>query len=103
MQKLMANIRLRKPAADILPESFEGFLYIQVDTEHRRNALFTRSLLCAYVDSSDSIIADPDIIDDDGFPLRNNIRDPILLKDWTNRQRNRPLIIVVAPAMLCYA
>lgn len=34
MQKFMANIRLRKPVADISPENFEGFSYIQVNTEH---------------------------------------------------------------------
>ena len=90
MQKLMANIRLRKPAADILPESFKGFLYIQVDTEYRKDALFTQSLLRACVDNLDSIIADPGVINDDNFPLRNNMRDLILLEDQTNRQRNRP-------------
>lgn len=84
----MANIRLRKLVADISPESFEGFLYIQIDTEHRRDAPFTRSLLRACVDSSDSIIADLDVIDDDGFPLCDNMRDPMLLEDRTNRQLN---------------
>lgn len=41
MQKLIANIRLRKPAANISPESFEGFSFIKVDTKHQKDASFT--------------------------------------------------------------
>ena len=102
MQKLMANIYLNKPAADISPESFKGFSYIQVDIKHRRDALFTRFLLCTCVDSLDSIIANLDVIDNNGFSLCDNMRDFILLKDRTNRQRNWLLIAVVTLAILCY-
>ena len=86
----MANIRLRKLAADISPESFEGILFIQVDIEHRRDAPFTRSLLRAYVDSSNSIIANLDVINHNSFPLHDNMKDLILLEDRTNRQFNWP-------------
>lgn len=84
----MANIRLKKLATDILPNNFKGFLYIQVDIEYQRDGLFTWSLLCTYIESLDSIIADPDIFDNDNFLLCNNIRDPMLFEDRTNRQRN---------------
>ncbi len=85
MQKLIANIYLRKPVTDISPENFEGFSYIAVDMEHRRDALFTRSLLRACVDSSDSIISDRNVIDDDSFALCDNMRDPVLLENRTSR------------------
>ncbi len=88
---------------DISPENLEGFSYIAVDIEHRRDAPFTRSLLRVYMDSLNSIIPDPDVINDDGFALRNNMRDPVLLENQTNRQRNRPLIAVIVLAMLSYA
>lgn len=103
MQKLMTNIRLKKPVADISPESFKGFSYIQVDTKHWQDAPFTWFLLRACIDSLDNIIADPNIINNNGFLLCNNMWDPMLLEDRTNRQRNRPLITVVALAILCYA
>ncbi len=79
MQKLIANIYLKKPATDISLENFKRFSYITVDMEYQKDAPFTRSLLYAYVDSSDSIILDPDVINDDGFALRNNMRNSILL------------------------
>ena len=53
------------------------------------------------MDNSHSIIADLDIIDDNGFPLHDNMRDPILLKNPRNHQLNWPLIAFVALAMLC--
>ncbi len=55
------------------------------------------------MDSSDSVIPDPDVIDNDGFALHDNMRNPVLLENRTNRQRNRPLIAVIALAMLSYA
>lgn len=69
---------------DISPENFKRFFYIIVDTEHQKDAHFTQSLLHAYIDSSNSITIDPNIIDNDSFPLRNNIRDPVLLENRTN-------------------
>ncbi len=53
--------------------------------EHRRDAPFTRSLLRGYMDSLNSIIPDPDVINDDGFALRDNMRDPVLLENRTSR------------------
>lgn len=39
MQKLIANIYLKKPAIDILLENFERFLYIAIDIK-LKNAFF---------------------------------------------------------------
>ncbi len=88
MQKLIANIRLRKSPMDILLENFEGFLYIAIDMKHRKDAFFTQSLLCTCMDSSDSIIPNPDVIDNNGFALCDNMRDLVLLKNQINRQCN---------------
>ena len=70
---------------DILLENFKRFLYIAMDIEHQKNAFYIQSLLCVCVDSLDSIIADLDIINNDSFSLCNNMRDLILLNNWTNR------------------
>ena len=48
-------------AANVTPERFESFLFVLIDIEHKRNALFTRMLLRACIDNDTSIITDPDI------------------------------------------
>ncbi len=35
MDKLISSLRLRKQVADISPESFESFSYVEVDREHQ--------------------------------------------------------------------
>ena len=84
MQRLIANIYLMKPITDILPESFKRFLSKVIDMGHKKNALFPRSLLHVYMDSLDSIIAYPNIIDNDDFSLYNDMRNSLLLKNQTN-------------------
>ncbi len=103
MNKSISSPRLKKQVADVPPESFESFLYVEVDREHRRHAPFTRSLICTCVDNSETIIKDPDLIDLHSIPpLRDNMTEPPLLEDWTTFQRNCALITVVALGMLCY-
>lgn len=68
--------------------SFEGFSYIVLDIEYQSNALFTQSLLRVYVNSLASIITNLKIIDDDDFPLPNDIRDSLVLENWTNCHYN---------------
>ena len=103
MDKLISSPRLKKQAADISLESFESFLYVEVDKEHQRHAPFTQSLICTCVDSSATIINNPDSIELHGIlPLRDNMTEPPLLKDQTTSQCNRTLIAIVALRMLCY-
>lgn len=81
MDKLILSSRLRKQAMFVSLESFKSFLYIKVDKKHQRHALFTRSLICTYVDSSETIINDPNSIDlYDIPPLRNNMTEPLLFE-----------------------
>ena len=58
MDKLISSPRLRKQAANISPESFESFSYVEVDREHQRHVPFTQSLIRTCVDSSEIIIED---------------------------------------------
>lgn len=81
MNKLISSPQLRKQAADISPESFETFLYVDVNREHQRHAPFTRALLRICVDGSDTIINDPNAIDNKNVPLCNNMTEPPLLED----------------------
>lgn len=97
MDQLISSPRLRKKASDVSPESFESFSYVEIDREHRRHAPFTRSLICTCVNSSETIIDNPDAIDLYGIPpLCDNMTEPSLLEDRTTSQRNRALIAVVA-------
>ncbi len=102
MDKLISSFRLRKQATNIYPENFETFLYVDVDREHQRHTSFTRALLHKCVDSSNAIMADLDAMSNDNIPLRDNMTEPLPLKDWTNSQCNFALVAVVALLMLCY-
>lgn len=66
MQKLIANIYLKKPAIDILLENFERFLYIAIDIE-LKNAFFILFLLCGYINSLYNIIVHLNIKNNDYF------------------------------------
>ena len=75
---------LKKQVTNVSPESFELFLYVQINRKYQKHALFTQFLICIYVDSSKTIIKDLDLIDLNGIPpLCNNMIKPPLLEDWT--------------------
>lgn len=88
--------------ADISLESFEIFLYINVNRKYWRHVPFTWAIFCICVDGSDAIINDPDVIDDKDVLLYDNITKPPLLEDRTSLQRNCALVAVVALSMLWY-
>ena len=48
---------------------------------HQKYALFSQTLLHVYMDSLDSIIAYPNIVDNDGFSLYNDMKNSLLLKN----------------------
>ena len=102
IDKLISSPQFRKQAADISLESFETFLYIDVNRKHRRHAPFTQALFCIYVDSLDVIMNDPDVMGDKDVFLRNNIIKLSLLEDQTSSQHNHALVAVVVLSMLCY-
>ncbi len=56
------------------------------------------------MDSLETIIEDPNSIEIYGIPsLCDNMKEPLLLEDRTTFQRNRALIVVMTPGILCYA
>lgn len=61
VRKLSLNPRLKMQAADITPERFELFLFVLIDIDHKKNALFTRMLLQTCIDNDTNIITNPDI------------------------------------------
>ena len=104
MDKLISSLHLRKQATNVSPESFESFLYVEVNREHWRHTPFTQSLIYTGVNSSETIIKDLDSINFYSiFLLRNNMTKPPLFEDWTTFQCNCALIVVVVLKMLCYA
>lgn len=54
------------------------------------------------MDSSNDIIPDLNIINDNSFALYDNIRDLILFENQINCQYNWPLITVIVLAILSY-
>ncbi len=104
MDKLISSPRLKKQTTNISLESFQLFLYIEVDKEHRRHMSYTQSLIYICVDSLETIIQDLNLIDlHDIPPLRNNMTKSPLLQYRTTFQCNCTLIAVVALEILCYA
>ena len=99
---MISSPQFRKQAADISLESFETFLYIDINRKHRRHALFTRALFCIYVDSLDVIMNNPDVMGNKDVLLRNNIIKPPLLEDQTSSQHNHALVAGIVLSMLCY-
>lgn len=83
MDKLISSFQLQKQTVDVFPKNFEIFLYVNFDKEYQRHTLFIQALLCKYVDSLDTIMADLDTISDDNIFLRNNMIEPLLLNNWT--------------------
>ncbi len=63
IDKLISSPYLRKQVADVSPESLKSFLYIKVDREYRKHTPFNWSLICTFVDSSETIIKNSDSID----------------------------------------
>lgn len=61
IRKLSLNLCLKIQAANVIPERFELFLFVLMDIEHKRNALFMRMLLQACIDNDTSIITNLDI------------------------------------------
>lgn len=101
---MISNSRLKKQATDVSPESFELFSYIEIDKKHQIYTPFTQSLICTCVNSSETIIDDPDVNDLYNIsPLRNNMTKPPLLKNRTTSQCNHALMLVMALGILCYA
>lgn len=102
MKKLIANIYLKKPVINILPESFEEFLYIAVNIEYQKHTLFTWSLLYISINSLDNIITNLNIINNNNFILCHNRNDLILFKYQIICQYNWPLIAIIALVILYY-
>lgn len=103
LDRLISGLQLKKQVADIFLEGFKTFLYVDVDKKYERHAPFTQVLLYIYIDSSNTIMNDPDAMSDKEVFLSNNITELLLLEDQTSSQYNRVLVAVVALLMLCYS
>lgn len=104
INQLILSFYLGKNTLDIFLESFEIFLYIEINKKHQKYTSFTQSLICICVNSPKIIINNPKRIDFYNiFFLHNNISKPSLLKNCITFQYNYTLIIVVTLEILCYA
>lgn len=81
MDKLISSPQLRKQAANTSLESFKTFLYVEVNREYWKQAPFIQALLCIYIDSSDVIMNNPNVIGNDNIPLQDNMIEHLLLED----------------------
>lgn len=74
MNKLISSLLLKKLVTDVSAESFKLFSYVEIDRKYQRHVLFIQSLICIYVNSSERIIDNPDVIGLDGISLLCNNR-----------------------------
>lgn len=103
MNKLISSSCLKKQVTNKSQESFKSFLYVKVNRKYPRPVLYTWSLICICIDSSETIIENPDLIDFHGISfLRNNMTKPLLLEDRITSQHNYAIITVLALGMLYY-
>lgn len=102
MEKLILNIYLKKPAGNILLNTFKRFLYSIMDIEYYRHAFFIIFLLYPHMNSFNNIIINLDIIDINTISIYDNIRKPILLKYYIIPKYNLALISIAALTILCF-
>lgn len=77
---------------------------MDLDKEHKKDALFVEILLHTAVDSHYNIIEEPELdIVKDLPSLYNNIANISVFEVWITSMRNRALISVLFLVMLCYA
>lgn len=78
---LIFSFQLRKQVADISLESLKIFSYVDIDGEYQRYISFTYALFCICINSSNTIINNPDVIGKKDVFLLNNITELLLLGD----------------------
>lgn len=104
VKKLFLNPRLKMQAANLTPERFELFLFVSIDIEHKKNALFTHMLLQACIDNDISIITNLDIaFADKLLLLRDDMEINQILLEKTRSTCNQALVAVVYLFILYYA
>lgn len=80
MDKLILSSQHRKQVADISPENFEIFLYIDINKKYNRYVSFTRVFICIYVNDLEAIMNNPDVMGNNNILLHNNMIELLVLK-----------------------